>query len=608
MNSSIGISSPIAPTLLQEAPGVEVGTRFSRQAAYVAIITAILAIYSYPALRNGWTLKSARLPAVSAPDLGLYLTLSILETENGAIENSYYHVSVPAASVGYLKFRSGPWAFGIANKLLNKGLWWTLFLWNLFWWFSLSVATVWFFEVFLPRPNIDLILVGLCLLLLVDIEGVGDFLAAVMHHAPTWLVASLPYLRPFSPQVVMPLFLCYLGLQMRALREPGLTPWAIMALLQFMAFTAFPYATLMMAGITAVAIVWYLRHKNSAWRVVVGFMLVCAIADITFALHGSAGFRLGFPDQTSLLKFEPSLLSKSIGRLWVLTGLLTTATAITRKLRAEVKWPLVGLGLSNMLFVLGDAFVSEPVFFLSGHIGYFYQTTVVILFVFLLSAYLPANAQSFRLVRNASASVIVVCLVYGFLMAEGNYRINLPFNRVQADLASWFAKNKLAANDLVITQFSPGAAYDACEWIPLISQAEVLYCRNAQLALTPQQNRELQRFREVLYLYFDGKDQHWLDSAPQFEPYGLYGEVSSFRSQAARTQRISDLRREMSPIFERVENFDPATREFMRSFRRVFIIREKQNPAFVDARLDSYLKRTAVESEGGLLIISATPD
>jgi hypothetical protein len=607
MKCSSGIGSPIASTILQAAPVADVGSWFRRRAAYLVVIIAILAVYSYPALRNAWTLKSATLPAVSAPDLGLYLTLGTLETKNGAIENSYYHVSVPAASVGYLKFRSGPWVFGIANRLLNKRLWWTLLLWNFFWWFSLCVATVWLFEVFLPQPNVDVVMVGLCLLLLVEIEGVGHVLRAAVDHAPTWLVASLPYLRPFSPQVVMPLILCYLGLQMRALRAPGMTPWGIMALLQFIAFTAFPYATLMMAGITAVAILWYLPRGKSAWRVAVGFMLVCAAADIAFALHGSAGFRLGFPDQTSLLKFQPFLLSKSIGRLWVLTGLLTTATAITPQLRAELKWPLVGLGLSNMLFVLGDAFVSEPVFFLSAHIGYFYQPTIVILFVFLVSAYLPAVARSSRLTRNASASVIVLCLVYGLLMAEGNYRINLPFNRVQADLASWFVKNKVAANDLVITQFS-GTAYDACEWIPLISEAEVLYCRNAQLALTPQQNREVQRVREVLYLYFDGKDQHWLDSATQFEPYGLYGEVSSFRSQAARTQRISDLRREMSPIFERVEHFDPAMQEFFRRFRHVFIIRETQNPAFVDSRLDSYLTRTRVESEGGLVIISATPN
>jgi hypothetical protein len=597
------LQAPTAGTVLDDSSWL------NRRAAYLTVIAVILSVYSYPALRTAFTTRSTRLPAVSAPDLGLYLSLSKHDKEKGgAIMNPYYHISVPAGSVAYIKFRLGPLLFGLVNDLFVGRIWWALFVWNLLWWLLLCLAGIWLFERFLPQPSVELVLAGLSLLMLFSIEGFGHLLRASIHLLPMRLFVELPYLRPFSPQVIMPLFLCYVGLQIRALSGKSVAAWGIMAFLQFMALTAFPFATLVMAGMTAVAALWYIfaRHRDSAWRVVLGFFLVCALADIAFALHGSAGLGLGFPGQSSLIKFQPSLVGKSIGNLWVMTGILVAATAVTRKLRPEVKWPLVGLGLSNMLFVLGDAVVSEPVFFLSQHIGYFYQSTIVILFMFLVSAHIPSGSQSLRFVRILSLATAGLCFVYGFLMAEGNYRINLRYNVIQADLSAWFGRGKVSANDLVVTQFE-GTQYDACEWIPLLSEAEVLYCRNAQLALTAEQNRDVQRLREVLYLYFDGKDHQWLEISTQFERYGLYGEISSYRTPEERVQRIAALRHEMLPFFDRVENEDPAISQFFRHFGRVWIVREAQAPAFVDARLNSYLDTKEQERVGSLVIASATP-
>jgi hypothetical protein len=191
-------------------------------------------------------------------------------------------------------------------------------------------------------------------------------------------------------------------------------------------------------------------------------------------------------------------------------------------------------------------------------------------------------------------------------MAEGNYRTNLPFNLAQADLANWFSHEEVSDHDLVITQYA-GTQCDACEWIPLLSRAEVLYCRNAQLALTPEQNRDVQRFREVLYLYFIGKDQQWLETTTQFEWYGLYGEVSSFRKPEERITRITTLRHEMRPLFDRISHDDPSVHNFFRRFRRVWVIGNRQNPAFVDARLGSYLDLKEQQTAGRLLITPADP-
>ena len=590
------------------APGLPDSSWLNRRVAYFITIAVILCIYSYPALRAAVATKSLRVPAIAAPDLGFYLGLSKAEKNpDGATLNPFYRIPVPYP-VGYLKFPSGPVLFGLLNKVFRGRLWFSLFAWNLVWWLLLCVTAIWLFERWLPRPSVELVLAGLSLLMLVGVDEFGRYITAWIHLSRTWFQGGLPFIRPFTPQVIMPLLLCYLGLQIHALGRKNLPAWGLMAVLQFVAFTFFPYGTLMMAGTTAVAACWYVfaRHRDSAWLTVLGFALVCAFADISFAMHGSGGFRYGFPDQTSLVRFQPSLAVKAIGRLWLLTGILVAATATTRKLRPEVKWPLVGLGLSTMLFILGDALVSERLFLLNTHIGYFYQPTIVILFIFLASAYFPITPGPLRLARIVSLATVGLCFVYGLLMAEGNCRTSLPYNLVQADLANWFERGQVSARDLVITPYVDTQC-DPCEWIPLLSDAEVLYCRNAQLALTPEQNRDVQRRREVMYLYFAGMDHQWLENATRLERYGLYGDLSSFHEPEERSARLIALRREMRPIFESVENGDSSIRDFFRRFERVWIIQDRQRPAFVNARLTSYLDLKKQEVAGSLLITESDP-
>jgi len=580
----------------------------SGSAAFFGAIALILGLYSYPALRTAATTESKRLPAVSAPDLGLYLAMSnLVKGREGSILNPYYRISVPANSVGFLKFRLGPMLFGFVDQLLAGRLWTALFVWNLFWWGCICVAAIYLFEQFLPRGRVELVLAGLSLLMLFSFAEVRAIITAWTHLPSTrfFNMVELPYIRPFTPQVTMPLLLCYIGLQIRALKGKTIAPWVTMAFIQFFAMAAFPYATLMMAGTTAVSVVWYIsRSPGSAWRRVLGFFLVCSLADAAYLLHGSTSLHYGSPDQTSLIHLQLSLAPKSIGRLWVLIGLLGAATALNRKIPPEVKWPLVGVGLSNMLFAFGDAVLPERIFFITDHIGYFYQSTIVILLIVAVPAYAPLHGRALRLLRITSVAIVGFCFLNGFLVAEGNYRRYLPFNWEQADMAKWFDRNQVSANDLVITQFET-TQYDTCEWIPILSDAESLYCRNAQVLLTPKQNHDEQRLREVMYLYFNGKDHQWLENTIQFERYGLYGEVTSFHTSVEQAQRIVDLRREMGPLFDRVEHGDPAIRDFFRRFGHVWIIQEAQNPAFADSRLNSYLDFKDQERAGSLVITAS---
>lgn len=575
--------------------------------AYPLVIAVILAIYSYPSLRTAFVTGSFRLPSVAAPDAGLYLSIATLEKDaNRAVVNPYYRIGVPYP-IAYLKFRLGPFLFGFLNQTLFGRIWLSMFLWNLLWWLFVCVAALWLFSQFVPKPQIELVLAGVTFFTLLSIEGVFRAVTAFAHNPHAWPPGWLPYIRPFSPQVAMPLFLLYLGLLFRVLERCSFGTWAGMALLQFLAFTAFPYATLMMAGTTLVAVLWLLcaRPRTAVWREVFFFAAVCAVLDLAFAMHGSAGYRLSFPDQSSLIRFQPELLPKVVGKLWILTAILVMTTALSRRIPPRLKWPLVGLGLSNLLFITGDALVSERVFFLSDHIGYFYQPTVVVLSLFLVTTYLPSGVRSRQVERVACVAIILGCFACGSLMAEANYRTNLAYNQEQADLARWFAKGQVSARDLVVVQFT-GSAYDSCEWIPMLSKAEVLYCRNAQLTLTPEQNRDVQRLREILYLYFIGKDRQWLQTSTQFETYGLYGELSSYRRPEEYAQRVIALRQEMLPLFTKIEEGDPSIRSFFRRFRRVWIIQQK-NPAFVRERLESYLDVGPQESAGTISVTAAVP-
>ena len=166
---------------------------------------------------------------------------------------------------------------------------------------------------------------------------------------------------------------------------------------------------------------------------------------------------------------------------------------------------------------------------------------------------------------------------------------------------------QVAADDLVISQ------YDACGWVPFLTKAQVLFCRNAQAMLTPQQNRDLQRDREAWYLYFNGKDSEWLESVVsdpnsvhRLENYGMYGEVSSYLGEQ-RTRQVAYVRGQLRPLLESIGRRDPAAVGFLRSFKRVWILQDKHAPVFVRDRLSDYMDIHSEETSGGLDILSATP-
>jgi hypothetical protein len=572
--------------------------RYGRGLAQFAATILILIIYSYPALRTRADFGAASLPQEFAPDLSLYLNLSSLRTVSpGQILNPYYLIPVPANGTAYLKFRLGAALFGAWNILFAGHMWLAMFIWNLFWWGLLCAVTLRLFERFLPMDSPEVGIAGLGLLTLVDI-GMAKPLLTAWIHLPSISgfqsgALQLPFMRAFTPQIPMPLLLGYLGLQMGALREKGCYRWIGMGVLQLLALSAFPYATLMMAGLTFVSVLWRIFSPGSrgAWRIPLAYGAACAIADGVFLMRGS--FNL-YASHSSPIHFQSQLLPHLVGGTWLLLCALTVATVLAKTLPAEVKWPLVGLGATNVVLMLGDAVVPSTVLLLSHHSAYFAHTTAAILFTFLASAALVRLHDQSNKIRIAVGIALGVMALNGLLLSLGTYRAFLPVNRQQAEVARLLSSWRPAEGDLFLARSR--VVDDACGWVALIARAPVLFCTDAEVILTPQQNRDIHRFRQALYLYFSGSDSGYLqrvvaDPNPSRAMYqlGFWAEAISWSGEEQK-EGLRGIQSDLIPFLERVERHDAAASEFLHQFRRVIVIDDLQDPTFLPARLRSFLK------------------
>ncbi|HST08752.1 MAG TPA: hypothetical protein VLL05_00120 [Terriglobales bacterium] len=456
-----------------------------------------------------------------------------------------------------------------------------------------------------------LVLAGLAMLMFFNFGAMREQIAAWLHFPglPYFREVGLPYIRPFSPQIALPILLFYLGLQIIALRERKPIAWAAMVALQLFACASFPYATLVMAGVSAVAVACHLLMPGdkSAWRAILLYGLSCALVDSVFMLRSGFAFGSRLAGEAPLIHFQAAVLLVQIGKLWFFIGALCIVIALSRTLLPEVRWTLVGLGLTNMLMLLGDVFIPGPPLFLTNHASYFEHATIAILLTFAVGAWATSFAGRGKFFRICCLVAVTVFGLNGVMLAVTGYRKLLPTNREQADIVHWFERGEVAPGDLVITQ------HDMCAWVPFVSKGQVLYCRNAQAMLSPTQNRDVQRAREAWYLYVTGKDRQWLKgvvtdpaNVHKLETYGMYGEVSSYLG-ALRTQQVEYVRSQLEPLLARVETHNPAAADFLRQFPHVWVIENRGSPVFSSGQLAEYFDLGPQETFGDLIVREGTP-
>ena len=579
-----------------------------------SLIIVVLAIYSYPALMTTANTGNHSLPPISAPDLSLYLNLSKMKTTNSAeVQDPYYGVSVPVPRLGYLKFRLAFLLFRSLSGMLHGNLCWSLFLWNLFWWGLLCVLALWFFAEFLSIQTRELAFAGLAILMFLNL-GILRSQSAAWTHLPSlskFQDLELPYIRPFFPQLPIPLLILYLGLQMCALRKGGRGLWTAMGIVQLLAFAVFPYAMLMMAGITAVGAFGYFTSpgNRAQWRTLLIYAIACAICDALFFMRGGGIARTGAPGQYSLIHIQMSVLPHRIGGMWLMLTALTALLFFIRGSTSEVRWSLAGLGLSNLFLLSGDAFFSETALQVSHHGGYFVQLTATVLLLFAASAgsrYLVKWKAAWRLALGVITALLIV---NGTLVAHATYQVFLPLNREEAELTRFLQSEPPESDDLVIAHAE--VVDDDCGWVPLVSRSHVLFCRSAQVLLSPEQNRQLQRFRQAIYLYFTNKDGRWmeqiLDNPNAVKELTRLMFVGQFTTDVTQRKRGEEaVRSDLLPLLARAEQHDPEVQAFFSHFRRVLVVDNADHPSFTSSRLAAYLKIEKQETFGDLLTLSCS--
>lgn len=577
-----------------------------------ALLLVILVLYLYPLAATRAHLGPSPLPPLFAPDLYLYLNVSNLQAVGQhVVANPWYGLPAPEAASGYGKFGLSFRVFRGLLHLLGNSWWIAVALWTALWTFLICLAVVWLLRRLLPEGSGLLLGVSTALLLLVDLRALPSLPSAWLHLPSLrgFEGLAVPYVRSFFPQVVIPLVLVYVGLQMSVLRERRWKVWLGMGAIQWLAFVVFPYAMLLMAVTTGIILLLGLlaRRLQLGYAQFAGFGALCALLDAAYLVHlGSGGVSAG-----PLIALQPALLlhlllSKTLG----LVVLVTALVCVVRAEQAEVKWTLVSLGSATVLLLLGEGVLS-PALQISHHTLYFVHTVVGIQLAYLLGALYPAAARRVPRIRWAAAILLAGMLLHGALVARGNYRTFLTFNQAQKEEANILVPLNLQADDLVIAD----ARYvdDTSCWLPLVSRARVLFCRNAEFALAPEELESVQDRRLAFYLYFSGWDEARVSQllSPEM-PSSQQDFLSLTQERLAlegpeRAAALAALKSRLLPALASIENRDPAAQQFLRQSNRVVVIYQAEDPTFSRARLESYFQITGQQQVGNSVLLWCKP-
>lgn len=581
--------------------------------AALVLVLVVLALYLYPLAATRAHLGPSPLPPLFAPDLYCYLSLSNPQAvAPHVVANPWYGLPVLEAATGYGKFGLSFVLFGGLRHLLGNSWWATVALWTALWTLLICLAAIWLLRRLLPQKDGLLICLGTALLLLVDLHTLPGVLAAWLHLPSLrgFEGVALPYARSFFPQVAIPLMLAYVGLQVDALQKRRWMPWLGMAAVQWLAFVLFPYAMLLMAGITGLILLLALltRRLQPGYAKIAGFGLLCALLDVAFLFHGGAGAISG---GGPLVALDPALLlhlllSKTLWLVLVVTALVGLLGAE----RAEVKWTLVSLGGATALLLLADGVIS-PAFQIANHGLYLVHTTLALQLAYLLAMVYPALQRRIPRLRWALPVLLVLILANGVLTAQGNYRALLPFNQVQKDKASILISLDLQPDDLVIADAR--FVDDTSCWLPLLSRGRVLFCRDAEFALAPADEDRVQRLRQALYLYFAGRDPAWVDQV--LSPAGDFSEQNFLSLTLERLvlegpQRASalvSLRTLVDSHLTLVEQGDPSAKLLFGSFHRILVLDRADDPVFTRSRIAKYLQIEREERRGDYVLLWCKP-
>lgn len=189
-------------------------------------------------------------------------------------------------------------------------------------------------------------------------------------------------------------------------------------------------------------------------------------------------------------------------------------------------------------------------------------------------------------------------------------RIEIPGEKVvevlflEAQIVRIVSENNMGKDNLVIA--SANNVDDTSTWIPLVTQAHVIFSRDSHFVLPVKNAYDIYFYREALYLYMGGRDSAWVKFNLRKPRFVIFPTTLPL-NVPDREKTISYVEAILLPLMSRIEAGDPDTFKLLRSYNRILVIDDADNPMFLRNNLSKYLTIIKEEIRGLSLLLWCKP-
>jgi hypothetical protein len=195
-------------------------------------------------------------------------------------------------------------------------------------------------------------------------------------------------------------------------------------------------------------------------------------------------------------------------------------------------------------------------------------------------------------------------IIIGLLLSNAVFLRSLTFNRKQAELVR--IVKDISINERVLIITSANAYNSASTWLPLITDAHVLFSRDAHFVLPRNQAFTIYLHRLALYIFMMGKDIQWARSEMR-RPYGLFPTTLPLNKvDIERTIMFEE--NIFLPIMGRIEaGNDSETIRLLREYDTILVIDDANKPIFSQKNMTKYIKNYREEKINGFSFFWCKP-
>ena len=562
---------------------------------YVASLSGVLliatTIYGFPwivAVRGSRT----GLPPIFGPDFYSYLVLSRIFTFTGIPDHDPWYGVPISSQFGHSTFRVAFVLFGFLRSALASELLASI-VWSVGWSILIALSLWLLLKALVKQASGLWLFAGTSLLIFFNLTALALELAAWTHPLNGVLrnAVLLPYIRMFFPQIAVPQLAFYFLRCLRAWEHNRPRDYAWMAAIQVFAFVTFPYASVFMFLATAIFLL--LNLTTTAYRSrLLGFASVAIaslIADIAYFWFSGRHAVSGVSVNGSLLKLNFGQLRIDFGGTVVVLVVLAAILLVLRSKEIGTS-VVVSLALANAVMLLADC-VIDPRFLVSHHAGYFAQMSLgleLCVLCWYLSWYLR-NLVSSSAFRIGVCAIAFVAVCNGAAASWESVQKNEESNARFADFAVTMAGLHLDVDDLLIAP----AKYvdDASTIVPLVSNAHVLFMRNAEILLGPN-GRQVQTERQAIYLFLTGIDADGVSNGLSGNriPSAILTLAEGFALHDPRERNSinSQVRETLIPPLVALQH--GAKPPLLRQAHRIVVLDDAAIPAFDNSRINQLLE------------------